>query len=87
MRVIVFDYRLDDQGSIPGRGKQFFLQPLCPDQLSSPPRLLLSKGYRGSFPGGKALPVCDGDHSLHLLPRSRMSRSYTPSPTLPPQWR
>jgi hypothetical protein len=29
------------------------------------------------FPGGKALPGCDADHSLHLVPRSRMSRSYT----------
>jgi hypothetical protein len=27
------DYRLDERGSIPGRGKEFFLQPLCPDQL------------------------------------------------------
>jgi hypothetical protein len=26
-------YRFDDRGSIPGRGKGFFLQPLCPDQL------------------------------------------------------
>jgi hypothetical protein len=30
---IVSDYRLDDQGSIPGKGKGFFLCPLCPDQL------------------------------------------------------
>jgi hypothetical protein len=27
----VSDYRLDDQGPIPGKG--IFLQPLCPDQL------------------------------------------------------
>jgi hypothetical protein len=30
---IVPDYRLGDRGSIPGRGKGFFLYPLCPDQL------------------------------------------------------
>jgi len=30
---IVSDCRLDYRGSIPGRGKGFFLYPLCPDQL------------------------------------------------------
>jgi hypothetical protein len=30
---IVSDYGLDDRGSIPGRGKGFFLSPLCPDRL------------------------------------------------------
>jgi hypothetical protein len=40
-----------DQGSIPGKGKLFFLYPLCPDQLWCPPNLL-SSGYWGSFPQG-----------------------------------
>jgi hypothetical protein len=30
---IVSDYGLDDRGSIPGRGKGYFLYPLCPDRL------------------------------------------------------
>jgi hypothetical protein len=38
-----------------------------------------SCGYRGSFPRGEARPERDADHSPHLLPRSRMSRSYTSS--------
>jgi hypothetical protein len=33
-----------------------------------------------SFPGGKARPEFDVDHSPHLVPKSRMSRSYTFSP-------
>jgi hypothetical protein len=43
---IVSDYGLDGLGSIPGRGKGFFLYPLCPDRLWGPPSLL-SNGYRG----------------------------------------
>jgi hypothetical protein len=31
-------------------------------------------------PGGKAQPVSDADHSSHLEPKSRMSRSCTFSP-------
>jgi hypothetical protein len=33
----------------------------------------------GPFPGCKARPWRDADHSLHLVPRSRISRSYTAS--------
>jgi hypothetical protein len=32
----------------------------------------------GHFPGGKARPGRDADHSPHLVPRSRMSKSYIP---------
>jgi hypothetical protein len=34
----------------------------------------------GTFPGDKALQWLDADHSPHLVPRSRMSGSYTSSP-------
>jgi hypothetical protein len=37
-------------------------------------------GIEGSFSGCKARPGRDADHSLHLVPRSRMSRSYNSSP-------
>jgi hypothetical protein len=37
-------------------------------------------GTGGPFPGGKARPVRDADHSPHLVPTSIMSRSYTSSP-------
>jgi hypothetical protein len=37
-------------------------------------------GTGGPFPGGKARPGRGTDHSPHLVPRSRMSRSYTSSP-------
>jgi hypothetical protein len=62
--ITVFYYRLFRQysvwlragqpghgGSIPGRGKGFFLYTLCPDRLWVPPSLLYN-GYRGSFPRG-----------------------------------
>jgi hypothetical protein len=38
----------------------------------------------GPFPGAKARPGRDADHSSHLMPRSWMSRSYTSSPQTPP---
>jgi hypothetical protein len=46
----------------PGRGKGFFLQPLCPDRLCGPPSIL-SNGYPGFFLGGKTQPRRDADHS------------------------
>jgi hypothetical protein len=48
---IVFDYGLDDRGSIPDRGRGFFLSSLRPDRLWGPPNFLYS-GYRGLFPRG-----------------------------------
>jgi hypothetical protein len=38
-------------------------------------------GTGGPFPGAKAWPGCDADHSPpYLEPRSRISRNYTPLP-------
>jgi len=37
-------------------------------------------GTGGPLPGGKARPGREADHSPHLVPRLRMSRSYTPLP-------
>jgi hypothetical protein len=70
----VSDYRLDVQGSIPGRGKEFF-SSLCV-QISS-------EAQPASYPkvtAGKARPGHDADHSRHVVSRSRMNRSYTSSP-------
>jgi hypothetical protein len=44
------------------------------------PTQLLSSGYRGSLIGGKVRPGREAHHSLHLVPRLRMSRSYTSPP-------
>jgi hypothetical protein len=44
----VSDYGLDGRGSIPDRGRGFFLYPLRPDRLWGPPSLL----YRGLFVRG-----------------------------------
>jgi hypothetical protein len=59
----VYDYRLEDRGSIPGRGKGFF-------PLASVSRPALRPTQRpiqlvlGSFPGCKARPGRDADRSL-----------------------
>jgi len=38
------DYGLQDWDFIPGRGRDFFSSPVCPDQLWDPP-ILLYDGY------------------------------------------
>jgi hypothetical protein len=53
--------RLGDLGSIPGRGERIFsLASVSRPALGSS---LLYNGYRGSFPGSKARPGSDADHS------------------------
>jgi hypothetical protein len=69
---IVSGYRLHDRGSILAEAKGF----------SSRCVQTTSEAHRASYPmgtGGKARPGRDADHSSLLVPRSRMSRSYTSS--------
>jgi len=47
---------MDEQGSIPGGGWEFFFSTPCPDRLWGPPSVI-SNVYQGSFPGGKAAEV------------------------------
>jgi hypothetical protein len=71
---IVSDYRLDDRvisGSIPGKDTKIFSMA----SVSRPalgPTQLPAQWVPGSFPR-------DADHWPHLVPKSRMSRSYTSS--------
>jgi hypothetical protein len=59
---VLSDYRQDDRGWIPERGKNIFLRPLLPDQLWCP-LSLLSNGNRGAFPGSRARQGSDTGHS------------------------
>jgi hypothetical protein len=60
---IVTGYGLDDRGSIPGGGYEFFSSTPCPDRLWGPPSLL-SNGYWELFPlRGVKLTT-----HLHLVP-------------------
>jgi hypothetical protein len=58
----VSDYGLDDRGSIPGRGKGFLLC-LCDQTGSEAHPASCTMGTGGPFPGGKARPGRDADHS------------------------
>jgi hypothetical protein len=87
-RSVFDDQKLFQESNVrfwfdPRQSQRILFWPVCPDQLWIPASLL-SVGYRWYFPGGKARPGRDADHSPHLVPRSRMSRSYTTSPKAPP---
>jgi predicted nucleic acid-binding Zn ribbon protein len=65
-------------------GKGFFVQPLCPHRLWGPPSLLYN-GYRGVLsPGVKLGRGMTLTTHTRLVPRYRMSRSYTSSPPQAP---
>jgi hypothetical protein len=62
---VVSGYGLDNRANevrSPVKAREFFLQRLCPDRFWGPPSLLYN-GYRGFFPGGKARPGRDADHT------------------------
>jgi hypothetical protein len=60
------------------RRKHFSCSP-CVQTGSGTHPASCAMGSGGPFPGAKARPGRDADHSLHLVSRSRMSRSYTSS--------
>jgi hypothetical protein len=80
---IVSDNRLDDRptGVRSPRESKDFSSSLCVQTDSGAHRSSYSMGTGGPFPGGKARPGHDADHSPHLVPRSRISRSYNSSPS------
>jgi hypothetical protein len=61
-------------------GAKDFSSNLCVQTGSEAHTASCTMGTGGPFPGGKARPGRDADHSPHLVLRSRMSRSYTSSP-------
>jgi hypothetical protein len=72
--------RLGDRGSIPGRGERIFPLTFCVQNGSGAHPASCTMGTGDPFPGAKERPGRDADHSPHLVPRSRMSRSYISSP-------
>jgi hypothetical protein len=76
---IVSDYGLNDRAievRSPAEAMDFS-SSLCVQTGSAAHPAFCTMGTEGPFPGGKARPGRDADHSPHLVPRSRMSRSYT----------
>jgi hypothetical protein len=53
---------------------------LCVQNSSGAHPASCTMGTGGPLPGAKARPRHNADQSPHLVPRSRMSRSYTSSP-------
>jgi hypothetical protein len=80
---IVSGYGLDGRAikvRSPAEAKGFFPLASCVQTGSGVHPASCTMGTGGPFPGDKARPGRDTDHSPHLVPRSRMSRSYTPFP-------
>jgi hypothetical protein len=87
---IVSGYRVNElaiEVRFPAKVKGFFFSSLCVQTGSGAHQASCTKCTVGPFPGAKARPGRDADHSLHLLPRSRMNRSYTSSSPLPKRLR
>jgi hypothetical protein len=59
-----------------------FSSSLCVQTSSEAHPAFCPVGTWDTFPGGKARPGRGADYSHHLVPRSRMSRSYSPLPLL-----
>jgi hypothetical protein len=76
----VSDYGLGDRKSRfdPRQGRKDFSSILCVQTGSGAHPVSCTMDTGGPFPGTKARPGRDADHSPHLVPRSRMSRSYIP---------
>jgi hypothetical protein len=60
---IVSDYGLDDRGSISGGGQRIFSFSLCVQTGSGAHPASCTMCTGGPFPGGKAQPGRDADHS------------------------
>jgi hypothetical protein len=63
-----------------GRRRKDSSSNLCVQTGSGADLASCIMGTGGPFPGAKTRPRRDADHSPHLVPSSRMSRSYTSSP-------
>jgi hypothetical protein len=64
----------------PRQKQKDFSSSLCVQTGSGAHPASCTMGTGRPFPGAKARPWCDADHSPLLVPRSRMSRSYFSSP-------
>jgi hypothetical protein len=74
--VSISDYRLDHRGSIPAEAKEFS-SSLCVQTSSGAHPASLPRGTGGPFPGVKRGWGVKLTIHLHLVPRSRMTRSYS----------
>jgi hypothetical protein len=79
---MVSGYGLDDRaiGVRSPAGAKDFSSNFCVQTGSGSHPASCPMGTEGPFPGVKARPGHDADHSPPLVSRSRMSRSYTSSP-------
>jgi hypothetical protein len=72
----LYDRAIEDRSPAEARD---FSSNLCVHTGSGAHPISCTMGTGSPFPGGKARPGRDVDHSPHLVPRSWMSRSYTSS--------